>query len=212
MDIKVICSDVNFYFMNGMSVIIEEALFGKEKISFLDEINCVNLSQADFIIINTAHRRLYMCHPAYRYRKKGSILILFTEDTGSVSYEKLPVCYQSLTLISRKEIVKNVKYKIAKEWLLANKLNTPFYKPSDCIRCKLPKISLIQMRVLHHLKRGDTVYQTAKYLGMSVKTVYSHKYNIMRMFDLKGDLHFFSFLNQVSLFELSTGSLNDEYE
>lgn len=210
MDIKVICSDVNFYFMNGMSVIIEEALFCKEKISFLDKINSENLSQADFIIINTAHRRLYMCHPAYRSRKKGSVLILFTEDTGTISYEKLPVCYQSLTLISRKETVKNVKYKIANAWLLANKLNNPFYKPSDCTRCKLPKISLMQMRVLHHLKRGDTVYQTAKYLGMSVKTVYSHKYNIMRMFDLKGDFHFFSFLNQVSLFELSTGSLNDE--
>lgn len=210
MDIKVICTDVNFYFMNGMSVIIEEALFCKEKVTFLDKINSESISQADFIIINTAHRRLYMCHPAYRYRKKDSVLILFTEDTGTISYEKLPVCYQSLNLISRTETVKSVRYKIAKAWLLAKRLNNPCYKPIDCTRCKLPRISLTQMRVLHHLKRGDTVYQTARYLGMSVKTVYSHKYNIMRMFDLKGDFHFFSFLNQVSLFELSTGSLNDE--
>lgn len=210
MDIKVICSDVNFYFKNGLSVIIEEALFNNGNILFLDKINCETIAQADFIIINTAHRRLYMCHPAYRYRKKGSVLILFTEDTGTISYEKLPVCYQSLTLISRTETVRNVKYKIARAWLLANKLNSHHYTPSDCTRCKLPKVSLIQMRVLHHLKRGDTVYQTARYLGMSVKTVYSHKYNIMRMFDLKGDFLFFSFLNQVSLFELSTGSLNDD--
>lgn len=210
MDIKVICSDADFYFKNGISTIIEDALPTKNNISLVDKINSESISQADFIIINAAHWRLYMCHPAYRNRKKGSVIILFTDGDSNISSEKLPVCYQSLTWISQTETVRNVKYKIAKAWFLANELNVSYYSPGDCLRCKLPRISLIQLRVLHHFKKGDTVHQTAKYLGVSVKTIYTHKYNIMKKFDLKGDFLFYSFIRHVSLFELYTGSLNDE--
>lgn len=210
MDVKIICKDDNYYFRFGISELINEAFLFSANVGFLTGFDSENLAKADIVIINVSLWRLYLCQPAYQYRKSGSVLLVFTEQPDKIIAEDLPVCYQSLTVISWTEAVINIKNKIIKAWLQAHDDPTHDYHPSDCKRCCFSRISLVQLQVMSFLKKGNNVQHTAKFLGLSVKTVYAHKYNVMKKFNIKGDYEFHAFLNTVSLIELYKGVIKDE--
>ena len=209
MDVKVICTDDNCYFRLGISKIIDEAILSGVNIEFLSGFDSDNLRKADFILVSVSQWRLFMCQPAYRYRKPGSVLLVFVNDLDNIISDQLPVCYQSLTLIARSDKVRQVREKITAAWLTANDEKVNTYAPSDCMKCNYARISLVQLQVMSFLKRGKSVNQIAKCLGLSVKTIYAHKYNVMRKFDLKGDCDFYSFLNDLSLVELYKGVIKE---
>lgn len=210
MDVNIICKDDNYYFKFGISELIKEAFQFSANVGFLTSFDRENLAKADIILINGSQWRLYMCQPAYQYRKKGSLLLVFTDQPNNIVVEDLPVCYQSLTVISWHENVKKIKDKITKAWLLAHDGNCNGYQSSDCTKCHFSRISLVQLQVMSFLKKGNNVRHTAKFLGLSTKTVYAHKYNVMRKFYIKGDCEFHSFLSEVSLIELYKGVIKDE--
>lgn len=210
MDVNILCKDGNYYFKYGISELIKEAFLFSANVGFLSESGSENLAQADVIIINVSQWRLHMCQPVYQNRKKGSLLLVFTEQPEKIIPEQLPICYQALTVISWKETVISVKDKLTKAWLLAHEENSPCYQLSDCNRCHFSRISLVQLQVMSFFKKGHNVQQTAKVLGLSTKTIYAHKYNVMRKFDIKGDYEFHAFLNGISLIELYKGVINDE--
>jgi len=209
MNVRVICTDEDYYFRLGISKLIEEALLSRVNVDFLSGFDSENLRKADFILVNVSQWRLFMCQPAYRYRKPGSVLLVFVNHIDSIISGQLPVCYQSLTLIVRSDTVRKVREKITAAWLIANDEETNTFMPTDCMKCNYARISLIQLQVMSFFKKGHSVNQTAKSLGLSVKTIYAHKYNVMRKFDLKGDYEFYYFLNDLSLVELYKGVINE---
>ncbi|WP_428944977.1 helix-turn-helix domain-containing protein [Pantoea sp. FN060301] len=202
--------DEDYYFRLGISEIIGGTLLSCIDIEFSSGFDSETLKSADVIVISVSRWRLFMCQPAYRYRKKGSVLLVFIDRAENIVSEQLPVCYQSLTVIERTEPVSKVREKIIKAWRIAHAEQSKSYKPTDCMRCSYARMSLVQLRVISYLKNGNTVRQTAETLGLSVKTVYAHKYNVMKKYDLKGDYDFHSLLNNLSLLELYMGVINDE--
>lgn len=210
MDVKVICTEDNYYFRLGISSIIKEALFTHADIEFLAEFDNENVRKADFILVNVSQWRLFMCQPAYRYRKPGGVLLVFVNQTDHLISGQLPVCYQSLTCILRSDAIRKVREKITAAWLTAHDEENKRVLPADCTKCNYARISLIQLQVISFLKKGHSVNQTAKILGLSAKTIYAHKYNVMRKFDLKGDYALYSFLNDLSLVELYKGVINEK--
>ena len=210
MDVKAICNDYNYYFKFGVSELVKEIYPLNANVIFLTGFDSENLKQADIIIINVSQWRIYMCQPAYQYRKKNSILLVFTDQPDNIILEELPVCYQSMTVIGWKDSVRKIRDKINKAWLIAHDENNSGYRSSDCARCHFSRISLVQLQVISFFKKGSNVRHTAKILGLSTKTVYAHKYNVMKKFDIKGDYEFHSFLNAISLVELYRGVINDE--
>ncbi len=207
MDVNVVCTDDNYFFRLGISKVIEEALLSDAEVKFLSGFDSHNLRQADFILINVSQWRLYMCQPAYRERKPGSIILVFTDDFGEKIKNPLPFCYQSLLVVSKRDSVRLITEKITKAWLNTQG-RVMGYLPSDCLRCEFARITVVQLQVLSFLKKGYSVIQTAKRLDLSVKTIYAHKYNVMRKFALKGDKEFNAFINDVSLLELYKGVIN----
>lgn len=209
MTVKVVCTDEDYYFRLGISVILEEILLSSVDIDLSSGFDSESLKEADFIILSVSRWRLFMCQPAYRYRKKGSVLLVFVDRTESIISEQLPVCYQSLTVIERTESVKKAREKMIMAWEKAHAEASKIYRPTDCIRCSYARMSLVQLRVMSYLKNGSTVRETAESLGLSVKTIYAHKYNVMKKYDLKGDREFHSLLNNISLLELYMGVINE---
>lgn len=209
MAVKVICTDEDYYFRLGISEILEETLLSRVDIAFSSGFDSESLKDADFIILSVSRWRLFMCQPAYRYRKKGSVLLVFVDRTESIISEQLPVCYQSLTVIDRHESVTKTREKMITAWENAHTEASTIYRPTDCIRCNYARMSLVQLRVMSYLKNGRTVRETAESLGLSVKTIYAHKYNVMKKYDLKGDREFHSLLNNISLLELYMGVINE---
>lgn len=212
MDVKIICTDDNYYFRLGISKIIEEALLSHVNVEFLSGFDSESLQKANFILINVSQWRLFMCQPAYRHRRPGSVILVFVNHIDSIISGQLPDCYQSLVLLTRSDSVRKVREKITAAWLITNNEETATFMPSNCERCNYARISLIQLQVMSFLKRGYSVSQTAKRLDLSIKTIYAHKYNVMRKFDLKGNRDFYSFLKDLSLVELYKGVVNEKEE
>jgi len=204
MDLKVICTDKNYFFRLGILKLIEEATLSDAKVCFLSEYDSHNLRQADFILINDSQWRLYMCQPAYRERKPGSIILVFVEPSADILTEHLPVCYRSLIVVSRIDSIRSISEKIIRAWL-TNLACMPRFLPSDCLCCDFARITVVQLQVLSFLKKGYSVRQAAKCLNLSEKTIYAHKYNVMRKFALRGDIAFNAFINDLSLIELYKG-------
>lgn len=207
MDLNVVCTDENYFFRLGISKVIEEALLSDAKVNFLSGFDSHNLMKADFILINVSQWRLYMCQPAYRDRKRGSIIMVFVEKHEDVILKQLPVCYRSLIVISRADSIRTLSEKLTRFWLTAQD-NVQGFLPSDCVRCDFARITVVQLQVLSFLKKGYSVRQTAKRLNLSAKTIYAHKYNVMKKFALRGDMEFNAFINDLSLLELYKGVIS----
>ncbi|MDQ1215039.1 helix-turn-helix transcriptional regulator [Pantoea anthophila] len=207
MDLKVICTEENNFFRIGISKVIECALLSEANVEFLSGFDSHNLSQADFILINVSQWRLYMCQPAFRDRKPGSIIMVFVNESDDLITEQLPACYRSLIVISRLDSVRTISEKIICSWLAFHERMQTFL-PEDCLSCGFARITVVQLQVLSLLKKGYSVRQTAKRLNLSAKTVYAHKYNVMRRFALRGDMEFNAFINDLSLLELYRGVIN----
>lgn len=204
MDFKVFCTDENYFFRLGISKVIEEALQSDAKVKFLSGSDRQCLEKADFILINVSQWRLYMCQPAYRDRKPGSIIIVFVDESEDIIMEQLPLCYRSLVVVSRLDPVKKIAGKLLHAWLnLQDRVRG--FEPSDCVHCDFARITVVQLQVLSFLKKGYSVRQTAKRLDLSDKTIYAHKYNVMKKFSLRGDMEFNAFINDISLLELYKG-------
>ncbi|MFV9671202.1 LuxR family transcriptional regulator [Pantoea sp. ARC607] len=204
MDFKVFCTDENYFFRLGISKVIEEALQSDAKVKFLSGSDRQCLEKADFILINVSQWRLYMCQPAYRDRKPGSIIIVFVDESEDIIMEQLPLCYRSLVVVSRLDPVKKIAGKLLHAWLnLQDRVRG--FEPSDCVHCDFARITVVQLQVLSFLKKGYSVRQTAKRLDLSAKTIYAHKYNVMKKFSLRGDMEFNAFINDISLLELYKG-------
>lgn len=210
MEAKIICTDENYYFRFGISEIIKEAMLSCTSVQFLTGVDRENLQKADLIVVNVSQWRLLMCQPAYRYRKPESILLVFVDSVEDIKSESLPVCYQALTVIARFETVRQAREKITHAWLKAQDAANRAYMPTDCMQCSYARISLVQLQVLSFLRKGKSVRQIAHNMGLSVKTIYAHKYNVMRKFDLKGERELHSFLNDLSLLELYKGIIEDK--
>jgi len=208
MDFKVVCTNENYFFRLGISKIIEEALLSDSSVEFLRTDSSQSLGLADFILINAAQWRLYMCQPAYRARKPGSIIIVFTDNVEDITLEQLPVCYHSIIIISRNDSIRDIHEKIIRFWV-GHQGNRQGFLPSYCAGCVFARVTIVQLQVLSFLKKGYNVGQIAKHLNLSVKTVYTHKYNVMKKFSLNGDRQFNAFINDLSLFELYKGIIDN---
>jgi len=206
MDFNVVCTDDNYFFRLGISKVIEEVLLSETRVIFLPGFDSEYLKQADFILVNNSQWRLYMCQPAYRDRKPGSIIIVFTEESGDIIRTHLPVCYRSLIVISRHDSIRMVSEKILRAWLAFHDRARGFVS-SDCEHCEYVRITVVQLQVLSFLKKGYDVTQAAKRLNISTKTIYAHKYNVMKKFGLRGDREFNAFINDLSLIELYKGMI-----
>jgi len=210
MEVKIVCMDENYYFRLGIAELLKELMLPGARVIFLTGADSNSLQQADLNIINVSQWRLFMCQPAYRFRKPGSLLLVFTDSVNDIKSETLPVCYQTLTVIGRKETIRQVRDKIARAWLKAQDEGTTPYRPTDCVECSYSRISLVQLQVLSFLKKGKSVRQIAQILDLSIKTIYAHKYNVMKKFDIKGEKEFHSFLNDLTLLELYKGVVEEK--
>ncbi|ORM81595.1 helix-turn-helix transcriptional regulator [Pantoea deleyi] len=207
MDFNVFCTDENYFFRLGISKVIEEAFLSDAKVNFLSGSDRQCLEKADFILINVSQWRLYMCQPAYRARKPGSIIMVFVDESADIIMEQLPVCYRSLIVLSRLDPVSKIADKLMRAAVNFQGPGRGF-QPSDCLNCDFARITVIQLQVLSFLKKGYSVSQTASRLDLAAKTIYAHKYNVMRKFSLRGDREFNAFINDLSLLELYRGVIS----
>lgn len=206
MDINVICASKDQFFRLAVLKVIEGIVSPGATVKFLTGSDCLNLKQADFIIINESQWRFSMCQLDYRHRKPGVMIIIFSGDNRYLEKEDFPLCYQSIIFFSRADSVHKISQVLKEHWF-SIRVNERGYLFTDCLCCPFSYVTTPQLRVIRLLRIGYSIERAAKLLDLSIKTVYSHKYNVMKNFSLKGDAEFYNFINELSLTELHTGIL-----
>ncbi|EPG2868344.1 helix-turn-helix domain-containing protein [Klebsiella pneumoniae] len=68
----------------------------------------------------------------------------------------------------------------------------------SCCDCQPTRLSPQQIRIMTCLYEGMSVQQIADELMISEKTVYAHKYMVMRKFNLRNDYELMLLLNKLT--------------
>ncbi|EPJ5935786.1 TPA: helix-turn-helix transcriptional regulator, partial [Klebsiella pneumoniae] len=100
--------------------------------------------------------------------------------------EQLPLCLRDATFISMNSDLRRVKNQIAKR-LTESTTSSCGGLEKDSRRCvKCPRLTLTksQLYIIDAIRTGMNNQQIAQELGISHKTVFSHKINIMKKFQI----------------------------
>ncbi|WP_258963190.1 helix-turn-helix transcriptional regulator, partial [Klebsiella pneumoniae] len=100
--------------------------------------------------------------------------------------EQLPLCLRDATFISMNSDLRRVKNQIAKR-LTESTTSSCGGLEKDSRRCvKCPRLTLTksQLYIIDAIRTGMNNQQIAQKLGISHKTIFSHKINIMKKFQI----------------------------
>ncbi len=149
------------------------------KVNFSFNFTSESVKVADVIVLALCPGECFICRPELRSRKK-SIVIGIVDDDMRVS--ALPSCFQDIIFLSRRHSVTQLRTAMHTAW---HRLQQTNYRHStgSCCDCQLTKLSPQQIRIMSYLNEGMSVMQIAEELMVSEKTVYTHKYMVMRKFN-----------------------------
>lgn len=166
--------------------------FGQQSVFTID-YTPDNIADADVIIVSLCNGARYTCFPELRARRKGIIIGLVDEiDSGRRS----PSCFADIIYIMRSESPAEFTTKIVaawQKWLT----KSPFSEHKSCNGCKHRTLSFRQEEIIAGLYQGYSVKDIAFNMSVSHKTVFTHKYQVMRKFGLKNDYDLFRFLSML---------------
>ncbi|MCD7091322.1 helix-turn-helix transcriptional regulator, partial [Klebsiella quasipneumoniae] len=165
------------------------------KVNFSFNFTSESVKVADVIVLALCPGECFICRPELRSRKK-SIVIGIVDDDMRVS--ALPSCFQDIIFLSRRHSVTQLRTAMHTAW---HRLQQTNYRHStgSCCDCQLTKLSPQQIRIMSYLNEGMSVMQIAEELMVSEKTVYTHKYMVMRKFNLHSDYELMLLLNKLTI-------------
>jgi DNA-binding NarL/FixJ family response regulator len=195
--INIVVNEEDEFFKHGLELLIEDVFKNTGKRVIIREVlDEESIRQADVIVMNFVTGSTTICHPALRQRKDQSMIIGVYSGEKDPYYAALPACNWSTIFINRLESVDVIKEKIAYMYKHINDASKLIIK-KDCFDCPCRTLSLQQLKVISYIYRGNSVAQIAERLNISEKTVSSHKYQMMRKFNLSNDYELFVFLKML---------------
>ncbi|PLM98395.1 helix-turn-helix transcriptional regulator, partial [Klebsiella pneumoniae] len=128
----------------------------------------------------------YLCHPFFKKLPPHTSIFIFVATDSALQVEQLPLCLRDATFISMNSDLRRVKNQIAKR-LTESTTSSCSGLEKDSRRCvKCPRLTLTksQLYIIDAIRTGMNNQQIAQELGISHKTVFSHKINIMKKFQI----------------------------
>lgn len=154
---------------------------------FGDEINMSYVP--DIIIRNFIRGEIYACQKELNFNG-DNIIIGITDQEYFV--RDLPNCLKGMKVINYRttlaELQKILEYIVSVK--MKHELKNNLFKFIGCYNCKSIKLSTQEINILEKLLAGDSYAEIVKKLEITIKTFYTHKYNISRKFGLRRDSDF----------------------
>jgi len=154
--------------------------YGKE-INFSYEMEENDIVHANIIVLILFPGEKYTCRPELKNWRPG-LLILFckvpSKDAGG-----LPDCFEHSVMLCLDDSLESVSTMIKKKLGLALVSLQDF--TANCKLCRARNISQQQRKIIDGLLCGFSTEQIACQMNLAPKTVYEHKYSLMRRFELR---------------------------
>ncbi|MCF8581544.1 LuxR C-terminal-related transcriptional regulator [Enterobacter ludwigii] len=195
--ISVLLKDHDAFYINGLSFFLSDFFFKElfDKTVFNTDFSLAGISQADVVVMSFCRGESFTCIPELASRKRGILIgIVEDEDNGHVGY--LPRCFSDIIFVTRNENLTSIRNKILNN-IAKNTLPNWNYRLKGCSGCMRQNISPQQVRIMTGIYQGKSVEVIAREMNVSVKTVYSHKYNMMSKFNLCSDYDLLNFLKKL---------------
>ncbi|UDD38214.1 helix-turn-helix transcriptional regulator [Klebsiella africana] len=154
----------------------------------------INLADIFFTEMETGEH--YLCHPLFKKTPRQCRIFVFVAKTELIRTDRLPLCLQEAMFISKNSDLQSIKKLIAHR--LKELCRPGVVKPEQdsrrCLKCPRLTLTKSQLFIIDAINAGMNNQQIAQELGISHKTVFSHKINIMKKFqiDTKQELAIFS--------------------
>ncbi|WP_368541100.1 helix-turn-helix transcriptional regulator [Enterobacter soli] len=193
--INVLIKDDDVLYRYGLEAVIAQAFSSEfsQPPAIGYDYTPENIRQADILILSLQTGGNFHCIPALSVRSKG-IIIGLADNVARAS--ALPPCIADILLLPRKitgdRLSQILYFAWKKEQLVGAQKNT-----CSCQACPHKALSGKQHRIMDALYRGKTALEIADELKISDKTVYNHKYAVMKKFNLQSDLELVLFLNKL---------------
>ncbi|CAM3779986.1 response regulator transcription factor [Klebsiella variicola] len=188
----------NIYLKRGIcELLLEIAIEENIRTPFsLHEYSPEFISQTDVLFTEMETGEHYLCHPCFKKVPQQTPIFVFVPSDSGARVDRLPLCLRDATFISINADLRSIKNQIANRLTASSKpvAGGPEKDSKRCLKCPRLTLTKSQLYIIDAIKTGMNNQQIAQELGISHKTVFSHKINIMKKFqiDTKQELARFS--------------------
>ena len=128
----------------------------------------------------------YLCHPLFKKLPPHTSIFIFVATDCALQVERLPLCLGDANFISMNSDLRRVKNQIAKRLTESTTASSSGLEKDSrrCVKCPRLTLTKSQLYIIDAIRTGMNNQQIAQELGISHKTVFSHKINIMKKFQI----------------------------
>ena len=194
--INIIVNDKNSLFVHGLEAIFKTISERRKnaKFSFSNEWTEESVASADVIIKTIASGESYLCQKFLAERDYRCVVIIFYEEGAEHQQIRRTHCLSNTFFLEKSIAPKIFENIIENRWndITARKRSCIY---SDCRKCHHFKLKGMQLKISQLLFNHHNAEDISRLLDISVKTVHSHKYIIMKRLGLKNTYDLWGFLH-----------------
>lgn len=193
--INIIISDDNSMLCYGIEHIFKRMTAQHNLIHYniSRELTSETVSKADFIIKSFSNGEINICQDIMRERNHHAIIIALTDCYDVASLARRPQCLYNAVFVDRTVTPEDFETIIRRR--CSNVVSSRIERLCvDCSNCNYFSLNGMQLKISNLIMSGYDSRQIANKIGIDVKTVYTHKYNIMTKMGLKSTQELYKFL------------------
>lgn len=192
--INILMDVPNQYYRDGMNHLLADLFLHEygEDINLNNAFTHYNIWNADLIIFSIRRGEAYTCKNEFRYRNRGIMIALTNSDPAS--FQRKPLCYRDMVQVSCKTSPELMYSEIVKAWN-KNKSLSHYPQTYSCTGCPCVWLTTQQALLAREWIAGTPARKIALKLKMGLKTVYTHKYLMMKKFNLDNNKDLFILLD-----------------
>ena len=190
---NVVFDDDYTLYLTGMEWLLTDLFGHSESINF-SVMDRDSITQADIIVKSFSAGERFLCQPVMKMRQQGCLVIGIYDGGSAPTSGGLPLCFSNTVFINRSESLDQIR-ELVYRGMRRSLLETQHPSKQNCMVCNHQTLTLQQASVATRFYLGEETHTIARKMQISTKTVSSHKYLIMKKFNLGTDQDLLNLLN-----------------
>lgn len=184
---NVVFEDDNTLSCIGMQALLTELFKNiKDEGMQFDRLGLDSVLQANIIVKSFFAGERFLCQPLMKLRPKCCLVIGVYEGNKLPACARLPLCFSNIVFINRTDSIDKIIELVYLGWQRCL-LETQEPAKQNCLSCNHQKLTLQQASFATRFFLGEETHAIARKMQVSCKTVSSHKYVIMKKFNVDTD-------------------------
>lgn len=194
--INILLKDFAGLYRYGLTCFFSEFFYQEfgDKTRFSFDATPDNVMRSDVIVLSLCQGESRICLPELQVKRQG-VLLGIVDDESRVSTTS--ACLQSMVYISRSASLSELRQRTGNAWRKKT-LPEGYLPDASCDQCQTKTITPQQARIMVCLYKGMSAAQISQCLNVGYKTVFNHKYLLMKAFGLRSDFELLALLNRLA--------------